>query len=122
MKIFRVISVCIVCGLLSINVFCGPGPRDVVVPGRPTAKSFVMGTAKMKLKVCAPNIIHVMYAPSGTFSNQGEPHRIERLYHSSGVYRGFYGRGGHDKHGADEGGSDARDRRDTVSGRFGGPY
>ena len=69
MKIFRVISVCIVCGLLSINVFAAPVP---VTSSSQDAdgESFVMGTAKMKLKVCAPNIIHVMYAPSGTFSTR----------------------------------------------------
>jgi alpha-D-xyloside xylohydrolase len=69
MKLFRSIAACIACGLLSINVLAGP---IAVTSSTQDAdgESFVMATGKMKLKVCAPNIIHVLYTPSGTFSTR----------------------------------------------------
>ena len=69
MKIFRVISVCIVCGLLSINVFAAPVPVTSSTQDA-DGESFAMQAGKMKIKVCAPNIFHVMYTPTAAFSTR----------------------------------------------------
>ena len=69
MKPFRSIAACIAGSLLSINAFSAPiavTSSSQVADG----ENFIMATGQMKLKVCAPNIIHVMYTPSGTFSNR----------------------------------------------------
>jgi alpha-D-xyloside xylohydrolase len=67
MKNFRYMGLCLV-GLW-INALAGP---IAVTSSSQDAdgESFTMATGKMKLKVCAPNIIHVMYTPSGTFSTK----------------------------------------------------
>jgi alpha-D-xyloside xylohydrolase len=69
MKPFRSIAACVAGSLLSINAFSAPiavSSSSQVADG----ENFIMATGQMKLKVCAPNIIHVMYTPSGTFSTR----------------------------------------------------
>jgi Alpha-glucosidases, family 31 of glycosyl hydrolases len=64
-----VIAMCFFGSLLSINSFSAP--ISVTSSSQDAdGESFVMATGKMKLKVCAPNIIHVMYTPSGNFSTR----------------------------------------------------
>jgi alpha-D-xyloside xylohydrolase len=67
-KTFLSIAANLACGLL-MNAFAGP---IAVTSSSQDAdgESFAMATGKMKLKVCAPNIIHVMYTPSGTYSTR----------------------------------------------------
>ena len=69
MKVLRSIIACIACGLVSINGFAAPVPVTSSTQDA-DGESFVMAPGKMKIKVCAPNIMHVMYTPTTSFSTR----------------------------------------------------
>ena len=69
MKILWSVAAIIACGVMSINTFAAPVP--VTASSQVTdGVLFTMQTGQMKLKVCAPNIIHVMYTPTAAFSTR----------------------------------------------------